>query len=153
RQHRCRSSAIGRCSTRDLPQRAREYFYSAVNLELGWNLVSRRCSSEAGMWRRLRDVTMRKSQALLRLSCLLVATAVATLIWYFTPAPPTGITIATAYPGTSIHYWGKFYKEQLASSGLQVTLKETNGSLETLQLLQDKSSGAQVGFVVSGVSD
>lgn len=72
---------------------------------------------------------------------------------YFVPAPPSKITIATAFKGASFDYFGKRYQERLARIGVKVELRETVGALENLRLLQDPNSGVQIAFVTGGVSD
>ena len=69
------------------------------------------------------------------------------------PSPPSEITIATAFKGASFEYFGLRYRERLAKYGLTVHLRETAGAVENLRLLQEVSSGVQIGFVTGGVSD
>lgn len=72
---------------------------------------------------------------------------------YFVPAPPSRITIATAFKGASFDYFGRRYRERLGRIGIKVELRETAGALENLRLLQNAETGIQVGFVTGGVSD
>ena len=44
---------------------------------------------------------------------------------YFVPSPPSIITIATAFKGSSFEYFGQQYRERLARAGVAVELRET----------------------------
>jgi TRAP-type uncharacterized transport system substrate-binding protein len=72
---------------------------------------------------------------------------------YFVPSPPSKITIATGAPGTGVDYFGKRYREKLASVGLNVDLRATAGTVENFKLLSDRNSGVDVGFVTGGTSE
>ena len=67
------------------------------------------------------------------------------------PAPPRHITIATGQPGGGYYKLGQEYKRILARDKVFLTIKETNGSVENLQLLSDKNSGVDVIFKQGGV--
>jgi TRAP-type uncharacterized transport system substrate-binding protein len=88
-----------------------------------------------------------------------VATAVAIVsivslvLIYFIPAPPSKITMATAFKGSSFEYWGRQYREIFARSNVELELRETAGAPENLKLLQDPKSGVQIALVIGGVSD
>jgi TRAP-type uncharacterized transport system substrate-binding protein len=70
---------------------------------------------------------------------------------YFVPSPSSKITIATG--GTGVDYFGKRYREKLASVGLNVDLRATAGTVENFKLLSDRNSGVDVGFVTGGTSE
>jgi TRAP-type uncharacterized transport system substrate-binding protein len=72
---------------------------------------------------------------------------------YFIPAPPSTVTMATAFKGSSFEYYGRRYHEIFARSHVQLELRETDGAVENVQLLQDPKSGIQIAFVIGGVSD
>jgi TRAP-type uncharacterized transport system substrate-binding protein len=73
---------------------------------------------------------------------------------YFVPSPPSKITIATGFKGSSFEYFGERYRERLAASArVAVELRETNGAVENLRLLQDPKSGVHIGFVTGDVPD
>jgi TRAP transporter TAXI family solute receptor len=72
---------------------------------------------------------------------------------YIFPAPPSKVTIATAFKGSSFEYYGRLYRDVLARSHVTVELRETAGAVENLNLLRDPKSGVDIGFVTGGVSD
>ena len=73
---------------------------------------------------------------------------------YFVPSPPSKITIATGFKGSSFEYFGERYRERLAArAGVAVELRETAGAVENLRLLQDPKSGVHIAFVTGDVPD
>jgi TRAP-type uncharacterized transport system substrate-binding protein len=78
---------------------------------------------------------------------------VSLILSYFIPAPPTSVTIGTAFKGASFEYYGRLYRDEFARANVKLELRETNGAVENLRLLQDPDSGVQIGFVTGGVSD
>lgn len=83
--------------------------------------------------------------------CIVVISWLA--LGYFVPSPPSRITIATAFKGSTFDYFGQRYRERFARAGVKVDLHETAGVLENIRLLQDPNSGVDVAFVTGGVSD
>ena len=78
---------------------------------------------------------------------------VSLVLIYFFPAPPSKVTMATAFKGSSFEYWGRQYREIFARSNVELELRETAGARENLELLQDPKSGVQIALVLGGVSD
>ncbi len=72
---------------------------------------------------------------------------------HFFPAPPSKITMATAFKGASFDFYGRLYKEKFALANVNLDLRETKGAIENLQLLKDPNSGVQIAFMTGGVSD
>jgi TRAP-type uncharacterized transport system substrate-binding protein len=72
---------------------------------------------------------------------------------YFVPSPPSKVTIATAFKGSTYDYFGQRYRERFARAGIRVDLRETAGALENLRLLQDPKSGVEIAFATGGISD
>jgi TRAP-type uncharacterized transport system substrate-binding protein len=72
---------------------------------------------------------------------------------YFFPAPPSTVTIGTAFKGASYDYYGKRYRDRFARANVKLELRETAGALENLKLLLDPNSGVQIGFMNGGVSN
>ena len=70
---------------------------------------------------------------------------------YVEPAPPSQITIAAGPNPGGYHYFAEKYAEILKRSGITVTIRETRGSLENLQLLNDPDSGVDVVLAQGGV--
>jgi TRAP-type uncharacterized transport system substrate-binding protein len=82
------------------------------------------------------------------------AMAIANLaLVYFFPAPPSTITLATAFKGASFDYFGQRYRERLARDHVNLELRETAGAVENLRLLQDPGSGVDAAFIAGGVSN
>jgi TRAP-type uncharacterized transport system substrate-binding protein len=75
---------------------------------------------------------------------------VSLVLIYFIPAPPSKVTMATAFKGASFDYYGRQYQEIFARSNVE---RETAGAVENVKLLQDPKFGVQIAFVTGGVSD
>jgi len=82
-----------------------------------------------------------------------IVSIVSLLLIYFIPAPPSQVTMATAFKGSSFEYYGRQYREIFARSNVDLELRMTAGALENIKLLQDPRSGVQISLVTSGVSD
>jgi TRAP transporter TAXI family solute receptor len=82
-----------------------------------------------------------------------IASIVSLILIYFIPAPPSKITMATAFKGSSFEYYGRQYREIFARSNVDLELQPTTGAMENLRLLQDPRSGVQISLMLSGVSD
>ncbi|MBR0900679.1 ABC transporter substrate-binding protein [Bradyrhizobium tropiciagri] len=78
---------------------------------------------------------------------------VSLILSYFLPAPPSKVTMATAFKGASFDWFGQRYREHFAKANVAMNLRETDGALENLAFLQDPNSGVQIGFVTGGVSN
>jgi hypothetical protein len=78
---------------------------------------------------------------------------VSLLLMYFIPAPPSKVTMATAFKGTAFEYYGQRYREIFARSHVQLELHETDGAVENINLLEDPKSGVQIALAYGGVSD
>ena len=72
---------------------------------------------------------------------------------YFIPAPPSRVTMATAFKGASYDYYGQRYRDRFARANVKLELRETAGALENLKLLLDPNSGVQIAFMNGGVSN
>ena len=75
-----------------------------------------------------------------------------TLIYFF-PAPPSKISIATAFKGGAYELFGHRYQQILARSDVNSGVRLTDGSVENLKLLEDRNSGVDVAFVQGGISN
>ncbi len=78
---------------------------------------------------------------------------VSLLLVYFFPAPPSTVTVATAFKGASFDYCGRRYRDRLASDRVNLELRETAGAVENLKLLQDPQSGVDAAFIAGGISN
>jgi len=66
------------------------------------------------------------------------------------PAPPRQITLATGNLNGAYHLFGQAYQALLARNGIEVTLRNTAGSVENLSLLSDGQ--VDVAFVQGGTA-
>ena len=82
-----------------------------------------------------------------------IVSIVSLVLIYFFPAPPSKITMATAFKGSSFEYYGQQYREIFARYNVELELRETAGAVENLGLLQDPKSAIQIAFVTGGVSE
>jgi len=71
---------------------------------------------------------------------------------FVTPAPPHKMVIAAANKGSPYYRWAEEYQKTLGQSGITLEIRETTGSVENLQLLNDDKSGVQLGFVQGGIA-
>jgi len=78
---------------------------------------------------------------------------VSLLLIYFIPSPPSKVTMATAFKGSSFEYYGHQYREIFARFNVDLELRPTSGAVENIKILQDPRSGVQISLMVSGVSD
>jgi TRAP transporter TAXI family solute receptor len=67
------------------------------------------------------------------------------------PPPPRAITMASGSPGGAYNKYAKEYQRLLARDGVTVTIVETSGSIENIDLLE--KGEVDVGFVQTGVGN
>jgi TRAP-type uncharacterized transport system substrate-binding protein len=67
-------------------------------------------------------------------------------------APPSRITIATAFRGSGYEQFAQRYRTILARSQVDLVVKPTSGTVENISLLRDANSHIEAGFVQGGVS-
>ncbi|HTZ76977.1 MAG TPA: TAXI family TRAP transporter solute-binding subunit [Stellaceae bacterium] len=79
---------------------------------------------------------------------LLTAAAFAIAYHFVQPAPPRHIVMATGSKDGVYYYYGRIYRDLLAKEGIEVTLKETAGSIANIDLLN--RGEADFGFVQGG---
>ena len=79
--------------------------------------------------------------------------AVSLALIYFLPGPPSKVTMATGFKGTTFEYYGHRYREIFARFNIELDLRETEGAVSNLKLLQDEKSGVQISLMVGGISD
>src|SRR6516165_923264 len=82
-----------------------------------------------------------------------IVSIVSLVLVYSIPAPPSTVTMATAFKGSSFEYYGRQYREIFARLNIELELRETAGAAENLELLQDPKSGVQIALMVGGISD
>lgn len=83
---------------------------------------------------------------------LLVLLALVGAYWLLQPTPPKRLVLATGVPQSAYAEFGQRYAEHLRGYGIEVELRETQGSAENLALLRDAASGVDVAFVQGGSS-
>jgi TRAP transporter TAXI family solute receptor len=69
------------------------------------------------------------------------------------PFPPSQVTISTGQENSAYENFGKKYAAALAKYGIQATLKNSLGSQQNLQRLNDPDSGIDIAFVQSGSAE
>ncbi len=79
---------------------------------------------------------------------LLTIAAFAVAYHFIQPAPPRHIVMATGSPNGAYYYYGRMYRDLMAREGIDVTLKETAGSIDNIDLLN--RGEAEVAFVQGG---
>ncbi len=80
---------------------------------------------------------------------MLVAAAFFFTYQFVQPAPPSSLTMATGRTDGAYYALAQQFKDELAKENIELTILETSGSIENVNLLA--SNQAQVGFVQSGV--
>jgi TRAP transporter TAXI family solute receptor len=82
-----------------------------------------------------------------------VAALVGTYILFVEAPPPRHLVIATGSKTGAYYRFGQRYAHELRKDGLTLTVRETKGSVENLELLLDENSGVDAAIVQSGVAD
>ena len=83
---------------------------------------------------------------------LLVAGGVWAALQFMQPAPPKSLVITAATKDAPYHRAAERYAQILARNGIKLEVRESQGSLENLQALQDPAAGVQAGFLQGGVA-
>lgn len=86
-------------------------------------------------------------------AAVLAVGTISLLLIYFIPAPPSTVTMATAFKGSSFEYFGQRYRDIFARSHVELKLRETDGAVDNIELLKDPNSGVQIAFAFGGISD
>lgn len=71
---------------------------------------------------------------------------------YVKPAPPKRLVVATASDEGGFKFYARKYRRILERDGVELVAKETQGSVQNVQLLGDPASGVDVAFVQSGTA-
>lgn len=80
------------------------------------------------------------------------AALVGTYLLFVKAPPPNKIVIATGGKAGAYYQFAQKYADELRKQGLTLEVRETAGSVENLQLLEDEASGVSVAIVQSGVA-
>ena len=81
---------------------------------------------------------------------LLALGLLALAYWWLQPTPPKRVVLATGVAQGAYSEFGKRYAERLATHGIHVELRATQGAAENLALLRDPHSGIDLAFVQGG---
>jgi TRAP-type uncharacterized transport system substrate-binding protein len=84
---------------------------------------------------------------------VLAVGTISLLLIYFIPAPPSTVTMATAFKGSSFEYFGQRYRDIFARSHIALELRATDGAVDNIELLKDPNSGVQIALAFGGISD
>ena len=68
------------------------------------------------------------------------------------PAPPRSVTMSTGPVDGAYHTFALRYRAHLARYGVDLILKQSNGSLENLARLRERRDGVQVALVQGGIT-
>ena len=83
---------------------------------------------------------------------LLIGIAFAVTFYFIKPAPPRKLVLATAQDEGGFRYFARKYQESLARHGVTVEIRQTKGSVTSVELLADEKEAADVAFVQSGTA-
>ena len=84
---------------------------------------------------------------------LLFTVAIA-LVWFYAPAIPTKVTIVSGAPGGVFNQFAEeFKKALLESSGIEVEIRQTGGSVENMKIVNSPNSGVDLGLTISGKTE
>ena len=86
-------------------------------------------------------------------AAVLTVGTISLLLIYFIPAPPSTVTMATGFKGSSFEYFGQRYRDIFARSHVELKLRATDGAVTNIELLRDPNSGVQIALAFGGVSD
>src|SRR6476659_6914963 len=82
-----------------------------------------------------------------------IVSIISLLLIYFIPAPPSTVTMATAFKGSSFEYFGHRYRDIFARSHVKLELRATDGAVDNIELLKNPNSGVQIALAFGGISD
>src|SRR3974390_1697641 len=71
---------------------------------------------------------------------------------YVKPAPPKSFVIAAASKGSPYFELTTHYRDEIAKLGVDVEVRETQGSFDNLKGLKDPNSDVQAGIVQGGLA-
>jgi TRAP transporter TAXI family solute receptor len=81
-----------------------------------------------------------------------VAALMATYMMFVEPPPPHRIIILSGGQNGAYYRFARQYAEELGKSGLHIEVRETAGSVENLEQLEEPGPGATIAIVQSGVA-
>lgn len=82
---------------------------------------------------------------------------IAGFVWlalaYFIPAPPSTITFAAGTKGSAAEQFAQRYQEIFARANVTLDIRITEGSRDSLGLVEDRSSGVNAAFLFGGITN
>ncbi len=88
------------------------------------------------------------------IAAALVTIALVVVVIFFTqPLPPRTVVMATGPAGGAYDAFSQRYREVFAGYGITLELRQTNGSIDNLELLRDPGSGVSVALVQGGMTN
>ncbi len=94
---------------------------------------------------------VRASSISLSLALFLVILTTWVALQFIEPAPPRELAIATGTVNGAYRQFGEQLRDELAAHGVTLNVIETDGSIENLRLLKDRS--VDIAFVQSGLAN
>ena len=85
-------------------------------------------------------------------SLLVLLCGLIVLVIFTRPLPPGEVTLAVGQPGSTYELLGKRYQEIFAREGVKLTLLNTHGSRENLELAADNKSPVNAGLLLGGIT-
>ncbi|HEX2567429.1 MAG TPA: TAXI family TRAP transporter solute-binding subunit [Burkholderiales bacterium] len=73
--------------------------------------------------------------------------------FFLKPTPPKRVVLATGSEQGAYSTFGGRYREELKRYGIEVIVRQTNGSRENLRLLRDPKEDVQIAFVQGGSTE
>ncbi len=83
---------------------------------------------------------------------LIIGAAFAVTFYFVKPAPPKRLVLATAQDEGGFRYFARKYQEVLARHGVTLEIRQTKGSVTSLELLSGDTPEADVAFVQGGTA-
>jgi TRAP-type uncharacterized transport system substrate-binding protein len=83
--------------------------------------------------------------------CLIAA--IWLLLWYFIPAPPSVISIASGVKNGVFEHIANRYRERLAAAHVTLDVRATDGVIQSLDLVKDRNSGVDAALIFGGITN
>ena len=84
-------------------------------------------------------------------AALIAALGLVVAYYFLPPAPPMHLVMATSNRDEPYYAYGLRYRDELARQGITLELRETEGAVENLRLLQDPAAGVDIAFTQGGI--
>ena len=82
-----------------------------------------------------------------------IVSIVSLALIYFIPAPPSKITMATAFKGSSFEYYGRQYREIFARSNVDLSSARPSGQRKTSNFCRIQNPAYRLPLLLGGISD